>query len=192
MTVLKQIYACVLPNPNFRWAPVFPLAAGRTLEVFPSWFSRPVPNSAAEWNVGKFSKWRSKMVEDGGLSDPAVFTASAQYPSLPEAAATVTELLAAGQPGGGGASNGSCSLRVVIEPGDLVLFSAAHLHRSTPNSTSLCRFSTEARTVLRSDFVARKGAPDVDGGGGTPKTAWFKGVADGDPLAPKRSPKEML
>jgi hypothetical protein len=132
------------------------------------------------------------MVEDGGLGDPAVFTASAQYPSLPEAAATVTEeLLAAGQPGSDGVSNGSCSLRVVIEPGDLVLFSAAHLHRSTPNSTNLCRFSTEARTVLRPDFVARKGAPDVDGGGGTPKTAWFQGVADGDPLAPKRSSKEM-
>ena len=112
---------------------------------------------------------------------------------------------------------------VLIEPGDLVLFSAAHLHRSVSdnsllpkiysrilvdcfvaaccsrflltsallmtslylkavNTTEMCRFSTETRTVSRPDFAAGLGAPDVDGNGGAPRASWFKGVVDGAPL----------
>jgi hypothetical protein len=53
--------------------------------------------------------------------------------------------------------------RPVIEPGDLLCFSGAHLHASVPNSTDVARFSVEVRTVDAGDAADGRGAPNVDG-----------------------------
>jgi len=50
-------------------------------------------------------------------------------------------------------------LPIVVECGDVVIFSAAHLHRSIPNTTDKTRFSAEVRTVYMPDVVAGRGAP---------------------------------
>ena len=49
-------------------------------------------------------------------------------------------------------------LRVVVEPGDLLCFSGAHLHASVPNATGVARFSVEARTVDAEDVGAGAGS----------------------------------
>ena len=54
-------------------------------------------------------------------------------------------------------------LRLVIEPGDLLCFSGAHLHASVPNSTGVARFSVEVRTVDAGDVADDRGVPNVDG-----------------------------
>lgn len=51
---------------------------------------------------------------------------------------------------------------VLIEPGELLIFSAAHLHAGISDASGLTRFSLDTRTVWQRDVDAGRGAPDVD------------------------------
>ena len=73
-------------------------------------------------------------------------------------------------------------LRPVIEPGELLLFSGAHLHASVPNETGVARFSVEVRTVDAGDAAEGRGAPNVDGEAPRVASGWFRHVQDGTPL----------
>ncbi len=72
--------------------------------------------------------------------------------------------------------------RPVIEPGDLLCFSGAHLHASVPNATGLTRFSIEARTVDSTDVAEGRGALNIDGEAPRIADDWFRHVHDGMPL----------
>ena len=76
----------------------------------------------------------------------------------------------------------SAAEAVIIEVGDLVAFSGAHLHRSGVNRTGRTRFSTEVRTVERGDFAASVGATNVDGEAPCVTRQWFTGVRGGAAL----------
>lgn len=85
-------------------------------------------------------------------------------------------------------------LRPVIEPGDLLCFSGAHLHASVPNTTGVARFSVEVRTVDTGDAADGRGAPNLDGEAPRTASGWFHHVGDGTSLpavepgpAPERS-----
>ena len=64
-------------------------------------------------------------------------------------------------------------LRLVIEPGDLLCFSAAHVHAGVPNSAGVARFSVEVRTVDAGDVADDHGAPNVDGEAHRVAKDWF-------------------
>ena len=53
-------------------------------------------------------------------------------------------------------------IRVIAPPGGILLFSAAHMHSSVPNTSGRTRFSIDFRTVHIDDVRARRGAPNVD------------------------------
>ncbi len=79
--------------------------------------------------------------------------------------------------------NTASELRPVIEPGDLLCFSGAHLHASVPNSTGVARFSVEVRTVDARDAAEDgRSAPNVDGEAPRVAKDWFRHVVDGTPL----------
>ena len=73
-------------------------------------------------------------------------------------------------------------LRLVIDPGEILCFSGAHLHASVPNTSGAARFSTEIRTVNIDDIRSRRGAPNVDGAEAPPKNDWFRRLSDGRSL----------
>lgn len=73
-------------------------------------------------------------------------------------------------------------LRLVIEPGDLLCFSGAHLHASVPNTTGVARFSVEVRTADGGDAAEGRGAPNLDGEAPRVPLDWFRHVHDGSPL----------
>jgi len=79
------------------------------------------------------------------------------YPLLPEATA-----LPPGDP-----------LPVLIAPGEILAFSAAHLHASVTDASGRTRFSLDTRSVWDEDIAAGRGAPDVDGGGKPPRWDMF-------------------
>ena len=85
-------------------------------------------------------------------------------------------------PGPTGTVDTASELRPVIEPGDLLLFSGAHLHASVPNTTGVARFSVEVRTVDAGDAAAGRGAPNVDGYAPRVASSWFRHAEDGTPL----------
>ena len=130
------------------WAPVFPVEPGATMEIWPDYFDRPVPNSSADWDI------------------EALRAAGGDYPLLPEAARPEEP----GEP-------------VLIEPGELLCFSGAHLHASRPNRTGRTRISIDLRTVDMSDGP---GAPNVDGRTRHASYDWFHRLSDGACLASAR------
>jgi hypothetical protein len=53
-------------------------------------------------------------------------------------------------------------LRLVCPAGGAILFSAAHLHGTVPNSSGRTRFSMDFRTAHLHDLHTRRGAPNLD------------------------------
>lgn len=62
---------------------------------------------------------------------------------------------------------------VLIEPDDLLGFSAAHLHAGQRDASGRTRFGIDSRTVWEPDRRAGRCAPDVDGTPGTEMWEWF-------------------
>ena len=131
------------------WAPIYPITAGRTIAFYPAYWSHPIGNTSASWSLEKVRAARRA----GDNSVPLV-------PELVEPVDTASEL------------------RVVMEPGDLLCFSGAHLHVGVPNSTGMARFSIETRTVDAEDAASGIGAPNVDGAASEEHPEWFSHIKD--------------
>lgn len=142
------------------WAPIYRTTAGRTIAFYPTYWSRPIENTSTDWSLEKVRAAR----REGASSVPLV-------PELVEPLDSASEL------------------RVVIEPGDLLCFSGAHLHVGVPNSTGVSRFSIETRTVDVEDAAAKSGAPNVDGAAPEDHPEWFgsmqNNMQDNVPLSVK-------
>ena len=144
------------------WGPVFPLDPGATMVIWPALFGRPVPNTSAGWDLERLRE------------------VPGRYPLLPVLRGPVPndESGAGAEPG-----SGVRELPILIEPGDLLCFSGAHLHASRPNRTGRVRISVDSRTVDLADHRAGRGAENVDGRAPRDGRDWFHRVSDGVALA---------
>ena len=136
------------------WAPIYAVTRERTMVIYPAHWGRPIANTSADWDFEDL-RARRKRGDD-------------RYPLLPVATEQV---------------DGTSAWPVVIDPGDLLCFSSAHLHASVTNTTGVTRFSTEVRTVNVEDLRAGRGAPNVDGAAPRQPLEWFHNLADGLSLA---------
>jgi len=64
----------------------------------------------------------------------------------------------------------------------MIAFSSQHAHRGIPNQTGLTRISLETRTIQIPDFLAGRGATNVDGRAPWVTLGMFRRVVDGRPL----------
>jgi hypothetical protein len=149
----------VLQQTNW-WTTIRPLTADRTIAFYPEYWSRPLANSSAEWDLQAIRDRRR-----AGEAEP--------LPIVPEPTEPV---------------HTSSELRVVIEPGDLLCFSGAHLHATVPNVSDQARCSVELRTVCVDDLENGRGAPALDGRAPVVPLEWFHSMADGSPLAATSRP----
>ncbi len=140
------------------WAPVYPLTPERTISFFPYYWSHPVKNTSADWSFSEYMAHRRS-------TEPSRAT---PYPSAPTPSEEVDT---------------SSELRVVIDPGDMLCFSGAHLHASAPNTSGAARFSIEIRTVNIDDIKSHRQAPNVDGAATEIMARWFRRISDNLPLA---------
>src|SRR5271156_3131512 len=53
-------------------------------------------------------------------------------------------------------------VRVISEPGGALVFSAANMHSTVPNTSGKTRFSIDFRTVSLTDVKTKTGAPNLD------------------------------
>ena len=53
-------------------------------------------------------------------------------------------------------------VRIVPEPGGVILFSAAQMHSTVPNTSGKTRFSIDFRTVALNDVQSQTGAHNID------------------------------
>jgi hypothetical protein len=134
------------------WTPVLPITRERTIALYPAYWSRPLANTSASWDLQRVR----------------------EMPLVPRPCEPV---------------NADSEVRIVIEPGDLLCFSGAHLHASVPNRSGATRFSVEVRTVSAVDVQAGRGARNVDGEAPWVAWRWFRGITSSASLADLAEPR---
>jgi hypothetical protein len=144
----------VLSQTNW-WTTLRPLTADRTIAFYPAYWSRPIENTSADWDLDAIREQRRMGARDEDIQ------------LVPEPAEPVDT---------------ESELRMVIEPGDFLCFSGAHLHASVPNVSGQARCSVELRTVNVDDIARNRGAPDLDGRAPKVPYEWFRSMRDGSRL----------
>ena len=116
------------------WAPINNLDPTNTMLFFPDYFSKPVKNSTATWDLDIYLANRKK----GNFS----------YPSAPQLEEKLPENVNI--------------LPVTIKPGEILCFSGCHLHSSSKERSEKTRFSYEIRTICQNDIDNDIAAPNTD------------------------------
>ena len=120
------------------WLPVYEIESENSMAFHPHYFERPIRNSSSgydydEWNrTGR--QQAAKLVKKETRKQPQ--------------AEEELEL--------------SPDVRVVTPSGGTIVFSAAQLHTTVPNTTNRTRFSIDFRTVNLDDLLEGVGAPNLD------------------------------
>ncbi len=120
------------------WMPAFAIAPGRAMSFFPAYWSRPLSNSSSAFDYGEWCKVGRRLATTQVKED------TRNHPLPLEEVDTSSEF------------------RIAGTKGDIILFSAAHLHATAPNQSGLTRFSIDFRTVNLQDLDSDSGAPNVD------------------------------
>ena len=134
-----------LYEQNNWWMPIYPLEPERCLVFYPRYWQTPIANTSEGWDLDEFRQARQEITDRRGTFEEL----KKAYPAV-----------VAAEP-----VDSSGELRFVLDPGDIIAFSLAHLHEGVPNTSAATRFSTETRTINIKDTVAGRGAPNIDGKG---------------------------
>lgn len=121
------------------WMPIYDILPGNCMAFHAAYWDKSIENSSKGYNYYEWNrKYRGQKVTQYINSDPRPLP----KPLGPLAA--------------------DDDHRIIVPPGGLILFSAAHLHSSVANATGRTRFSVDFRTVSSIDLVRRRGAPNLD------------------------------
>ena len=122
------------------WLPVYDIESENSMAFHPRYFDIPVRNSSSDYDYEEWNrtgrKQASQIVKKETREQPRPL-----------------ELL-----------DVSSEIRVVTPVGGVLIFSAAQLHATVPNTTLQTRFSIDFRTVNIDDLVSGHGASNIDSG----------------------------
>jgi hypothetical protein len=120
------------------WMPVFPIESTNCMAFHPRYFDRDVRNTSSTYNYQEWNrKNRFNAAQHIGVDTR----------EQPKAVETV-EL----EP----------DIRLLPPPGGMIIFSAAQLHSTVPNTSGRTRFSIDFRVVHAGDVRAQRGAHNID------------------------------
>lgn len=120
------------------WLPIFPLTRDNCMAFHPRYWSQGLRNSSETYN---YQEWNRS----------SRFNAAQQIgvdTRIQPKALEAVEL----EP----------DIRLLPPPGGLIVFSAAQLHSTVPNTSGRTRFSIDFRVVNLDDAISLRGAPNVD------------------------------
>jgi Phytanoyl-CoA dioxygenase (PhyH) len=120
------------------WLPIYPITADNGLAFHPKYWYTPIKNSSRVYNYAEWNATSRKEAAKHIKSDTRVQPRPEEPIELDP------------------------QIRPLVEPGGLILFSAAHMHSSVPNTSGKTRFSIDFRTVHLDDAAGGRGAPNVD------------------------------
>lgn len=120
------------------WLPVYELSPQNCLAFHPRYFSTPVKNGSAGYN---YYRWNA---QNRGSAAQYV-KADTRVQPKPEEPIELDP-----------------QIRIVPKPGSVILFCGAQMHSTVPNTSGVCRYSIDFRTVNMDDAVNRRGAANVD------------------------------
>lgn len=130
-------YSAPLAQINW-WVPIYPFTTESTMAFHPKYWSEGVENGSPEFNYYEWNK-----------TSRANAAAHIKTDTRPQPKAKKPIDL---QP----------EIRFVTDPGGSILFSAAQMHSTVPNTSGRTRFSIDFRTVNLADLKNGKAAPNVD------------------------------
>jgi hypothetical protein len=120
------------------WMPVYDIYPENSMAFHPRYWDEAIPNSSNSYNYYTWNRTNrqsaAQHVKTDTREQPRAQVALAPDPQV----------------------------RVVANVGGVMLFSAAQLHSTVPNTCGLTRYSIDFRTVHLDDVWNRAGAPNVD------------------------------
>lgn len=120
------------------WMPVYDISRENTMSIYPGYWDKPIKNSSEVLN---YDEWCN---EGRKLAASTIDKDTRKHPLPTETVDETTET------------------RFVLASGEMMIFSAAQLHATAPNSSGKTRFSMDFRTIHMEDFVQEKGAKNID------------------------------
>jgi hypothetical protein len=130
-------YSAPFSQINF-WLPVYEIAPENALAFHPAYWRRPLRNGSRRYNYAEWNRESRRNAAQHIKED----TRDQPKPEEP------VEL--------------DPQLRVVCPPGGAIIFSAAQLHSTVPNTSGRTRYSVDFRTVNLTDVMRGGGAPNID------------------------------
>jgi Phytanoyl-CoA dioxygenase (PhyH) len=127
------------PMAQFNWwLPIYDIESESSMAFHPNYWNRAVKNGSREFN---YYEWNSVGRRDAAKQ---VKADTRKQPKPEEEMELEPEL------------------RLVMPAGGMVIFSAAHMHSTVPNTSGRSRYSIDFRTVNRVDLEAGRSAPNLD------------------------------
>lgn len=120
------------------WLPIFEMASESSMAFHPRYWSEPVKNGSSSFN---YYEWNST----GRATAAQHIKSDTRKQPKPEQPMELDP-----------------QVRIVPEPGGVILFSAAQMHSTVPNTSGKTRFSIDFRTVHLADVKTQTGAPNID------------------------------
>jgi hypothetical protein len=120
------------------WLPVFDFESESAMAFFPRYWSRGVRNGSSSFN---YYEWNA----DGRKNSAKHVTSDTRKQPRAEEPLDL-----------------DAQVRVVCPAGGIILFSAAQLHATVPNTCGRTRFSIDFRTAHLDDLIAKRGARNID------------------------------
>jgi ectoine hydroxylase-related dioxygenase (phytanoyl-CoA dioxygenase family) len=120
------------------WMPVYDVCADNIMAFHPKYWDSAVRNSSDSYNYYEWNRTSRQNAAQHVKADTRV---------QPRAQVPVEQ---------------NPQLRVVASVGGAMLFSAAQLHSTVPNTSGITRYSIDFRTVHLDDVLGKRGAPNVD------------------------------
>ena len=121
------------------WLPIYDIESDNAMAFHPRYWSVPVQNSSSGYNYYTWNKLhRGESVAKLINSDPRPLPRATEQMELDP------------------------QVRLICPVGGIILFSAAQMHSSVPNTSGVTRFSIDFRTVHLDDAAEKQGAPNLD------------------------------
>lgn len=120
------------------WFPIYDVEPNNVMAFHPRYWSQPVKNGSSSYNYYEWNKENRKNAAQHIKKD------TRKQPHAEEPIEIEPQL------------------RIVSQPGGVMIFSGAQMHSTVPNNSGSTRFSIDFRTVHLDDVVAKRGVPNVD------------------------------
>jgi hypothetical protein len=120
------------------WLPIYEIESESSMAFHPRYWNQPVRNTSRDFN---YYQWNA----DGRKNAAQHITSDTRKQPRAEEPLELEP-----------------QIRLVCPPGGIILFSAAQMHSTVPNTSGSARYSIDFRTVNIRDLVERSGAPNLD------------------------------
>ena len=130
-------YSAPMAQLNW-WLPIYDFESESSMAFHPDYWTKGVKNGSADFN---YYEWNNEGRKNAAQH---IKTDTRKQPK-PEETLDIDP-----------------QVRVVCPPGGVILFSAAQMHSTVPNTSGRARYSIDFRTVNLADLRAGNAAPNVD------------------------------